>query len=89
LELLAEMANIIIEGPLIKKMELGGMRVLGASSEDPGFANFIFKYTNSINEPHKNLVRESELNIPTELPGSGSEGAKSDSKSDISVSVLS
>jgi hypothetical protein len=29
------------------------------------------------------------LNIPIQLPGNRSEGAKSDSKSDISVSVLS
>jgi hypothetical protein len=58
LELLEETVNVIIEGPLVKKMELGSMRVSGVSSEDPGFAKFIFKYTNSINEPHKNLVRE-------------------------------
>jgi hypothetical protein len=83
-ELLAKTANVIIEGPLIKKMELGSMRVLGVSSEDLGFANFIFKYTNSIDEP-----LEFELNIPIELPGNGSEDAKSDSKSNISVSVLS
>jgi hypothetical protein len=57
-ELLVETANVVIEGPLIKKMELWSMRVSGASSEDLGFANFIFKYTNSIDEPHKNLVRE-------------------------------
>jgi hypothetical protein len=52
-ELLAEMVNVIIEGPLIKKIELGSMRVLVVSSEDLGFANFIFKYTNSIDEPQR------------------------------------
>jgi hypothetical protein len=81
-ELLVEIANVV------KKIELGSMRVSGVSSEDLGFVNFIFKYT-----PTKiwseSWPLESGLNIPIELPGSGSEGAKSDSKSDKSVSVLS